>query len=340
MAVEAYNKIAQDLFMVLNDKERTIITKRFSLDHQQKLTLEKIGEDYNITRERVRQIEKTAITKLRRTSLKSDLVEIFKKTATTLQEHGGTLTEKALLALMCKQFPETDKYLISLSFEISPELDKIKRSKDYYKSWFLCDKLNKKSIQKINTAAINTLKKNKAIMTSVEFIKQIQNELRAMSLSKGNVVASISTNNKMALVEEGYGLTKWRDVRPRSIKDKALIILKRKKKPLHFKKLAELICKQQFDSKSVTTQAVHNELIRYEDFVLVGRGIYALSQWGYKKGTVKDVIHDILIKDGPLSKSDIISAVLKRRQVKTGTISLNLQKYPEFKRVGRAVYSL
>ncbi|MBT6143347.1 hypothetical protein HOH51_02425 [bacterium] len=90
----------------------------------------------------------------------------------------------------------------------------------------------------------------------------------------------------------------------------------------------------------MTVEAVHNELIRYEDFVLVGRGLYALSEWGYTKGTVKDVIYQILEEYGPLKKKEIVEHVLKKRQVKIGTISLNLQKNTEFKRVGRAIYSI
>ena len=90
----------------------------------------------------------------------------------------------------------------------------------------------------------------------------------------------------------------------------------------------------------MTEQAVHNELIRYEQFVLVGRGLYALKEWGYREGTVEDIIRFILTKKSPMTKQEIIQGVLKQRQVKKGTISLNLQKCPDFKRVGRAVYSL
>ena len=160
------------------------------------------------------------------------------------------------------------------------------------------------------------------------------------SYNKTVLAAFLEANSAIKKVEEGYGLTSWRDVRPRSIRDKALIVLRRAGKPMHFKKLAGKILENKFDSKSVTTQAVHNELIRYDDFVLVGRGIYALKEWGFKDGTVKDVIASILKETGPLPKSKIVDEVLRRRQVKVGTISLNLQKYPEFKRVGRAVYSL
>ena len=48
--------------------------------------------------------------------------------------------------------------------------------------------------------------------------------------------------------------------------------------------IANKIATSDFDKKVVTTQAVHNELIRYDQFVLVGRGLYALKEWGYKEG--------------------------------------------------------
>jgi len=47
-----------------------------------------------------------------------------------------------------------------------------------------------------------------------------------------------------------------------------------------------------------------------------------------------------LAKKSPLSKEEIIRGVLKQRQVKKGTISLNLQKTPWFERVGRSLYKL
>ena len=88
-----------------------------------------------------------------------------------------------------------------------------------------------------------------------------------------------------------------------------------------------------------THQDIHNELIRHDDFVLVGRGIYALNEWGLPSGTVCDLIKSVLEENGgPMKRQEIITAVLKKRDIRIGTISLNLQKYPFFKRVGRAVY--
>ena len=69
----------------------------------------------------------------------------------------------------------------------------------------------------------------------------------------------------------------------------------------------------------------HNELIKDGRFVLVGRGLYALKEWGYQPGVVRDVIREILEREGPLSREDIIDRVKRERYVKDATIAVNLQ---------------
>jgi hypothetical protein len=153
------------------------------------------------------------------------------------------------------------------------------------------------------------------------------------------IQSCLRIDERLREIDEGWGLTEWRFVRPRSIRDKVEIILKKAGQPLHFMEIANRIREARFDHKNVTVQAVHNELIRYPQFVLVGRGLYALREWGFEPGTVADVIERILLEKGPLSKKEIIAEVAKQRTVKVGTISLNLQKMPYFTRVGRAVYA-
>ena len=53
------------------------------------------------------------------------------------------------------------------------------------------------------------------------------------------------------------------------------------RRPMHFIEIANAISSFGFDNRPVTIQAVHNDLIRYPEFVLVGRGMYALREWGY-----------------------------------------------------------
>ena len=88
-------------------------------------------------------------------------------------------------------------------------------------------------------------------------------------------------------------------------------------------------------------QAIHNELIKDARFILIGRGIYALDSWGYKKGTISDIIKSILESaDGPLTREEIVKQVLRVRKVKETTILLNLQNKKLFKKVGRNSYTL
>ncbi len=51
---------------ILNETERSIIKLRFGIDEGDSMTLEKIGKQFGVTRERIRQIEKLALEKLRK----------------------------------------------------------------------------------------------------------------------------------------------------------------------------------------------------------------------------------------------------------------------------------
>lgn len=54
------------LLSVLNEKERDIIMKRYGFNHQDPMSLSAIGKEYNLTKERIRQIEKVALDKLKK----------------------------------------------------------------------------------------------------------------------------------------------------------------------------------------------------------------------------------------------------------------------------------
>ncbi|MDQ5927659.1 MAG: hypothetical protein QG633_97, partial [Patescibacteria group bacterium] len=84
----------------------------------------------------------------------------------------------------------------------------------------------------------------------------------------------------------------------------------------------------------------HNELIKDGRFVLVGRGLYALTDWGYMQGVVRDVIKKVLNEHGPLKRDEIIDKVLKERYVKPNTIIVNLQDPEHFEKQSDGAYKL
>jgi len=138
-----------------------------------------------------------------------------------------------------------------------------------------------------------------------------------------------------------YGLSTWATVNPKNVRDKIYYVLFESGKPMHFTDITKRIRECGFDVKKVVQPTVHNELIADDRFVLVGRGIYALTQWGYEPGTVENVIEEVLKKsDKPLTTDEIVAEVLKSRHVKKNTIIINLQIKPQFVKVGRKLYSL
>lgn len=335
--------LLQDLFLVLTEKESMVIKRRFALQGQQKQTLEKIGKHFKVTRERIRQIEGIALSKLRRTVRTTKLNDVNEMAKSILRMHGGVMREDELISQVLKRLPNStdlDGAVLRLSYSIDAELASTGRSGTFVPFWRL-ESLAMEDISLIVDNIVKILKKRKNCMKREELLSAVQslNLFKDRIPSKELIGSCLAIDERLREIEEGWGLTEWRFVRPRSIRDKVEIVLRKTGTPLHFMEIANRIREARFDHKNVTVQAVHNELIRYPQFVLVGRGLYALREWGYEPGTVADVIETILKKKGPLSKKEIIAEVAKQRTVKVGTISLNLQKMPYFVRVGRAVYS-
>jgi len=129
-----------------------------------------------------------------------------------------------------------------------------------------------------------------------------------------------------------WGINDWREIKPKTINDKIYLILKNSGKPMHFAEIADKINQISFDKKKANAATVHNELILDEKYILVGRGLYGLKEWGYQKGTVADVIEKIMAESGQsLNREEIINKVLAQRIVKKATINLALMNRGKFK---------
>lgn len=346
-SVADYNlsELVKEMFLVLTQKEQDVISRRFSLNNGPRQTLEKIGESFSVTRERIRQIENIALSKLRRTISNTKFHRINKLAKEIVSQRGGIMKEDEILSELISVFSKnssSDVHILRLSMVIDPELEKQDKSDRYYPFWSH-NTISLNEISKVAEAAIALLKKRLDTMEEPKMLAELKQifSRKGLELSDQTLMGCLSVDKHLKKVDEGWGLNEWRHINPRSIRDKAYIVLKKAKKPLHFVDIANKISEVGFDKKVVTVQAVHNELIRCDKFVLVGRGLYVLKEWGYKDGTVADVIEEILSRSGaPMTKQEIIEEVLKQRHVRIGTISLNLQKNPHFVRVGRAVYQL
>ncbi len=336
--------VIDDMFLVLTEKEKDVIIKRFSLNNKPRQTLDKIGKHYSVTRERIRQIENIALAKLRRTVGNTKLRLINRLAKELLTREGGMMLESEIINEILQNIytnSQVDGKIIVLSLNCDADLMKSDRTATSEPFWVLKE-ISLPDVRRITETALATLKKHGDVMTEEQVITAVQHQnlFKDKTLNGKLIISSLKADKRARKVEGKWGLMEWRHVNPRSIRDKAAIVLEKAAKPLHFVEISNRIAETGFDKKVVTVQAVHNELIRYPQFVLVGRGLYALAKWGYEPGTVADVIERLLSKNGPMSKRQIVEEVLRQRTVKIGTISLNLQKNPQFIRVGRAVYDL
>ncbi len=336
--------VIEEMFMVLTHKEKDVIVQRFSLDNKPRRTLESIGRQFSVTRERIRQIEKIALSKLRRTVQTTKLNVVNEIADRKIKENGGVLLERKLVSGILNEIKSddvVDANIIRLALNINPDILKAEKTNVYEPFWRL-KVLDLSTIASVANNAIKILKKKDEVMSDAKLVIAVRQVLadKVKDFIDPMLISSFEVDQRVKRTEDGFGLMTWRHINPRSIRDKAYIVLKRERKPLHFVDIANKISEAGFDKKVVTTQAVHNELIRYEQFVLVGRGLYGLKEFGYSRGTVADVIETLLEKKSPLTKQEIIEGVLAQRHVKKGTISLNLQKNSQFVRVGRAVYEL
>jgi DNA-directed RNA polymerase delta subunit len=337
-------QVLDEIFLVLSEKEREVLTRRFALAGDSRQTLEAIGQHFDVTRERVRQIESTALQKLRRTIGSTKLKTVNEIAKNILEKNGGVCLEKTLISEVLNSIhsvSDIDGNIIRLSLAVDEGVRKQDRTHQFKPFWRNA-KITSSDLTTVCEKAISVLGKSKDLTEEAALVNAIRAALANSGKNfKNEMIAScLPLDHQMKKVDSSWGLMNWRHINPRSIRDKALIIMKKQQKPMHFVEIANAITDYGFDNKVVTVQAVHNELIRDENFVLIGRGLYALKEWGYSGGTVAEVIEDLLAKKTEMSKEEIIRGVLKVRQVKKGTISLNLQKTPWFVRTGRAVYKL
>ncbi|HUA13025.1 MAG TPA: sigma factor-like helix-turn-helix DNA-binding protein [Candidatus Sulfotelmatobacter sp.] len=319
------------------EREREIISRRFGL-FERRETLEQIGEMLGITRERVRQLEKSVVTKLKSQAEQGKIANLaaFETLVIDYLKGNGKVARVSNLANEFSANPNREEQArIAFICQLCPKLSTIAEDDDYYFSVALKSAYDEKSLKNKVSNVIDTIKKigEPATIKTVAKKANIEDEKEAEALA--------SVSKKLATLNGRWGLTKWPMVNPKNIRDKIYVILKENGKHMHFNEIAKAIKDSDFKRKDVTTQAIHNELIKDKRFVLIGRGIYALKEWGYEKGTVADIITEVLKEaNEPLHRDEIVKRVLKSRFVKETTILLNLQGKPQFKRVAKATYAL
>lgn len=333
-------QVTKKIISEMGERPRDVLSQRFGIgDSTEKKTLEAIGKAYGITRERVRQIENFAIREAKESKSFQAMGDVFAELKKAIEEKGGIIKEIDLL----NHFTDDEHAQNHLYFllVLGDDFTRLKEDEEFHHRWTI----DAQKAEKVHDALRQLHKTIGSEDLHPE--PEMLNQLRAFSESvlgeglDGDEMLKLWLNlskivNKNALGEWGHAYSP--NIKPRGMTDYAYLLLKKEGSPMRFDEIASKI-KEAFGRKSHPA-TVHNGLIKDDRFVLVGRGLYALKEWGYNTGTVRDVIKNILQSGGPQTKDEIIKKVLKERYVKENTILVNLQNRKYFKKNAEGKYAL
>ncbi|MES2087409.1 MAG: sigma factor-like helix-turn-helix DNA-binding protein [Patescibacteria group bacterium] len=333
-------QVVKRLLAILPDRARDVIVSRYGLDKDsKKMTLEAIGKKYGITRERVRQIENYAVHSIKRAESYAKEKGVFSELEALFHKLGGIISEENFLEYVAKD--KSTQNHIQLLLVLGDPFKREKEDENFKHRWHVSDSLAKKVHD-----ALKKLYKNlsdKDLVSELDIIAHFLTHVEDISddyKSKNDVIKRwlelSKTIGKNPLGE--WGLKSSPNIHAKGMRDYAFLVIRRHGSPIHFREVAKSI--EKLFGKKAHIATTHNELIKDPRFVLVGRGLYALAEWGYMSGVVKDVIRKVLESNGPLNREQIIDKVMKERYVKENTIIVNLQNPKFFKKTKDGVYSI
>ncbi|MEK7575116.1 MAG: sigma factor-like helix-turn-helix DNA-binding protein [Patescibacteria group bacterium] len=331
-------QVAKRLLAVLPDRARDVIVSRYGLGKDsRRMTLESIGKKYGITRERVRQIESYAIHSIKRADSFIKEKHIFSELEALFHKLGGIIGEDDLLNYVSKD--KSAQNHIQLLLVLGTPFKKEKEDDHFKHRWHVNDSLAKKVHEALHKLYKNL--SNKDLVSELDIIASFLTHVEDISddyKSNQDVIKRwlelSKTIGKNPLGE--WGLTASPNIRAKGMRDYAFLVIRRHGSPIHFREVAKSI--EKLFGKKAHIATTHNELIKDPRFVLVGRGLYALAEWGYMSGVVKDVIRKVLESNGPLNREQVIDKVLKERYVKENTIIVNLQNQKYFTKTKEGLY--
>lgn len=325
----------------LQDRAQEVIVNRFGLNEGgEHYTLESIGQKYGITRERVRQIENFALNAIKKSDSFHEAEEIFKELKEVIHSLGGVVAEEELLPMLSKD-PVTQNH-IGFYLTLGNDFTEAKEDAHFKKRWIV----DGQTAEKVHKALldIHSALAEEDLISEGEMIDKVMChdgvcEITTHKVDKEMAARWLNLSKSLARNPLGeWGKATSPNVKTRGIKDYAYLVMRRHGSPMHFREVAEAI--EKTFGKKTHVATCHNELIKDDRFVLVGRGVYALKEWGYTAGVVREVIEQIIKKNGPMTKEDIIDKVLKERYLKKNTILVNLMNPKYFKKDKNGLYNV
>jgi len=328
----------------LPKRQKDIIIHRFGLQSQKSKTLASLGNKYSITRERVRQIENAALKALRDDARAiKEVSEAHRRCLDHIKNLGGVrrvdfFNDDAQFVVKEDALPPSYiEFLFALFGVVMLHPD----NKDYYAFWYSDSSSLEKAKKFVQKVAQLLKSKKEVVVDRGEFDSLFQGIVKDHNVPDVVGLNMLLVSKKFAANPFGdFGLVEWREIAPKTVRDKAYLVLKKRRAPMHFRAIAQEITGVGFDAKRAHPQTVHNELIKDRRFVLVGRGLYSLKEFGIEEGTTQELLKKLLKKHGPTDTESIVQLVSSQRVLKRNTILLNLQNKKHFKKLPDGKYHI
>ena len=273
----------------LHDRANDVIMNRFGLNADaERKTLEEIGKKYNITRERVRQIEEAALSLIKKSDVYKQEQAVFDELKQLISSLGSIVAEHELLPHISKD--KATQNHIHFYLVLGDAFKRHREDNNFHTRWSVDDEMAEKvheSLRKLYTSL-----KDEDLVQETEMIKKFFDNMKDVAEQYRNEeiakrwLSMSKTISKNPLGE--WGKSSSPNIRTRGVKDYAFLVMRRHGSPMHFREVADSISKT-FNRKTHYATC-HNELIKDPRFVLVGRGMYALAEWGYKAGIARFIV--------------------------------------------------
>lgn len=335
------DKLIELIVSGLTPRQKRVLFRRYGLTGDGRVsTLQEIGDEFGITRERVRQIENQSLKKIKK-SASAHAAELLKIAASHLEVKGGAREDEMFIReigaasglLKDPKSKAAHKNRVRFALIAAGNPLYYPGDKKLKSFWFASENI-KNSVYALIQKTLDAFRvtPRDRILEEKEIVKDLVNtpHYDFLLISRHFGVGPFGD----------LGLVEWAEIRPKNVRDKAYLALKKTAAPMHFSEIAKLVKTLGISRRPVNVQTIHNELIKDDRFTLVGRGIYALRERGFEPGTVREVIAELIRNHGPLKPEEVIRLVGARRVLKDNTILLSLQNRDNFVRLEDGRYDI
>jgi hypothetical protein len=323
-----------------------IFAKRHRLiGNKGEYTLEELGTEFGLTRERIRQVVARKERDLRRKVESDDLLRAVVFICTQVVEEAGVIHVDALVDEIVELIEIDRNGATPALVVLLPKAGGI----EYIRPMrvFLSSRIPSELILAIQSNLRLAMRRAKAPVRisalEIEALTGLEQHKKYICERYGLVTAALEYDPELIHVEEDYwGLASW----DQRVLDDVVMALRSIGEPTHFKELTRAVNRRLPKDQRTTTRAVHAKLGSYKDlFARTGPGTFALREWDpnipVQPPKYRDLIKQVLERAGaPLSAEHIYQGVNTLRPAKRSSIVMYLTMHEDFIQLGKDRFGL